>query len=107
MRPYWPFKDDLAINDGIIMKGRCIIISQEMKKHALDQLDSNHRGIKETRLLACESIWWVNMNPDIENTVKAVLHVLIFSKCSLKRESFTMIYQANQGNHWSRHVFFA
>ena len=26
IRPYWSYKDDLAVIDGIVMKGRCIII---------------------------------------------------------------------------------
>ena len=36
----------------------------------IKQLHSNHMGIEKTRLLACESMHWVNMNADIENAVK-------------------------------------
>ena len=25
IRPYWIFKDDMAVIDGVIMKGRCIV----------------------------------------------------------------------------------
>ena len=47
-RSYWTFKDLL---DGVIMKGRCIIITEELKKSELEQLHGNHTGIEETRLL--------------------------------------------------------
>ena len=36
----------------------------------LKQLHSNHMGIEKTRLLVYKSVYWVNMNADIENAVK-------------------------------------
>ena len=71
MRPYWTFRDDLAVVGGIIMKGRYIIIPEALQKHSLDQLQSKDMDIEKTRLLEYESIYWVNMNVDIKNTVKA------------------------------------
>ena len=35
-------KDDMAVIDGIIMKGRCVIIPEILKTQALDQLHINH-----------------------------------------------------------------
>ena len=70
IRPYWSFKDDLAVIDGVIMKGRCIIIPEALKQQALDQLQGNHKGIEKTKLLAHKSIYWVNANNDIENYTK-------------------------------------
>ena len=32
-------------------------------------------GTEKTRLLVCESIYWVNMNTEIEDTVKKERHV--------------------------------
>ena len=56
--------------DSTIRKGRCIIIPKELWKQALEQLHSNHMGIEKTRILACESIYWMNMNACIENIKK-------------------------------------
>ena len=47
IRPYWSYKDDLAVIDGIVMKGRCIVIPDDIKKQVLDQLHVNHMGIKK------------------------------------------------------------
>ena len=52
------------------MKGRCIIIPERLKQQALDQLHVNHMGMEKTKLLACNSVYWVNINNDIENHVK-------------------------------------
>ena len=45
IRPYWLFRGDLVIIDGVIMKGRCILIPEALKQQALDQLHVNHMDI--------------------------------------------------------------
>ena len=52
-------------------------------RQTLDQLHSNHMGIDKPGLLTCKSIYWVNMNVNIENTITLLL---IFNRYSLKRE---------------------
>ena len=59
--------------DGKVVKGTYIIISEKLQKQALDHLHSNHMGIMKTGLLVHESISWIDMNVDIENTVKTYL----------------------------------
>ena len=70
----------MAVIDGIIMKGRHVIILDILKTHALDQLHINHMGIEKAKLLAYESIYWANINDDIENFIKNLLHDLHFSR---------------------------
>ena len=70
LRPYWSYKDDLAIIDSVVIKGRCIIMPQDLKQQVLDQLHLNHMGIKKTKLLTCKSVYWVNINNNIDNHVK-------------------------------------
>ena len=70
IRPYWSYKDDLAVIDSVVMKGRCTIIPEDLKQQVLDQLHLNHMGIKKENYSACKSVYWVNINNDIENHVK-------------------------------------
>ena len=37
---YWSFKDDMAVIDGIIMKGRHVIIPERLKTQELDHFTS-------------------------------------------------------------------
>ena len=71
----WSYRDDLAVIDGVVMKGRCIIIPAELKQQVLNQLHLNHMGIEKTKLLTCESVYWVNINTDIEKHTKIVTHL--------------------------------
>ena len=68
----------MVVINGIIMKGRHVNIPDILKIQALAQLHTNHMGIEKTKLLAHESIYWVNKNDDIKNYIKIVLHALHF-----------------------------
>ena len=46
LRPYWSYRDDVAVIDGVVMKGRHIIIPEVLKQQVLDQLHLNQMGIK-------------------------------------------------------------
>ena len=47
LRPYWCYRDDLVVIDGVVMKGRWIIIPMALKQQVLDQLHRNHMDIKK------------------------------------------------------------
>ena len=47
IRPYWSFKDDLAVIDSVVMKGRCIIVPESLKQQALDLFHVNHMVIEK------------------------------------------------------------
>ena len=66
LKPYWSYRDKLAVIDGVVLKGRCIIIPNSLKQQMLDQLHINHMAIEKTRLLACECIYWHSINKNIE-----------------------------------------
>lgn len=70
-RPFWPFRDELAIEAGIIVKGRQVIVPETMTDDILKQLHNGHQGIDKTRRLARESVYWSNINRDIEQLCKS------------------------------------
>ena len=84
MRVYWTFRDDMAVIDGIIMKGRHAVTPEIVKAHALDKLHVNHMGIEKTKLLACELVYWVNINDDNENCIKNCTTCLTFQQTQPK-----------------------
>ena len=78
IRTYWSFRDDLEVIDGIIMKGMCVITPEIIKVWVLDQLYINHMVIEKLKHLACESIYWDNINDDTENFMKNGTTCLMF-----------------------------
>ena len=68
------------------MKGRHIIIPQDLKQQVLDQLHVNHMGIEKTKLLMCKTVYWVNINNNIENHVKNCSTCLEFQQTQPKEK---------------------
>ena len=56
-----------------------------MQDKALKQMHLNHMDTKKTRLLACESMYWINMNTDAEETVRNCPTGLDFQAAGSKR----------------------
>ena len=86
LRPYWSYRDDLAVIDGVVMKGRCIIIPAVLKQQVLDQLHLNHIGIEKTKVLAHESVYWIDINTDIEKHIKNCNMCLEFQQTQPKEK---------------------
>ena len=84
IRLYWPYRDELVVIDGVIIKGRCIIIPDSLKQQVLTQLHTNHMGIEKTKLLACESVFWHNINGNIEAYIKLCATCLEFQQMQPK-----------------------
>ena len=86
LRPYWSYRGELAVIDGIILKGRHIVIPNNLKQQVLDQLHTNHMGIEKTKLLDCESVYWSSINADIENYIKCCAMCLEFQQLQPKEK---------------------
>ena len=50
------------------MAGKRIIIPFQLQEKILQQLHSNDMGLEKMRIPVC--VYWVNINKNIENTVK-------------------------------------
>lgn len=70
IRHFFSYRESLALEDGIIFKGRQVIIPAASREDILKQLHTSHQGIKKTQLLARESVFWRNINKDIEQMTK-------------------------------------
>ena len=68
--PYWSYRDELVVIDGIILKGRHIIMPNSLRQQVLNQLHTNHMGIEKTKLLAHECVYWPSINAEIEKYIK-------------------------------------
>ena len=47
LKPYWSYRDELAVIDRIVLKGRHIVIPTSLRQQVLDQLHTNHMGIEK------------------------------------------------------------
>ena len=66
IRSFWSFRDELSVEDGIILKGDRVIIPQNLQQDILNQLHAAHQGIEKTRLRARDTVYWEGITKDIE-----------------------------------------
>ena len=66
IRTYWTFRGYMTVINGVIIKGRHLVVPEVLQKPALQQLHVNHMGIEKPKLLVCSSIYWIGMTADFE-----------------------------------------
>ena len=70
LKPYWSFRDELAVEDGIAMKSHRIIIHAILQKDILTKLHAAHQGTEKPKLRARTSVYWRGLNKDIDEITK-------------------------------------
>ena len=72
IRLFFPYRDELTIFNGLILKGSCIVIPTELQDQLLNVIHESHLGICKTLEHARTSIFWPNITNDIKK---------LFSQC--------------------------
>ena len=67
---YWNYRDELTVADGMILKGTHIIFPESLQAAALNQLHYAHQGAEKCKLRAKGTLFWANINRDIDELVK-------------------------------------
>ncbi|KAK7093532.1 hypothetical protein V1264_007265 [Littorina saxatilis] len=70
LRQYWSLKDELTVEDDIVLKGDRVMIPESMKQYILQTIHSGHQGIEKCRMRAKTCVYWHGLSHDIETFVK-------------------------------------
>ena len=69
LRAFWCFRDELAIHDGVILKGSRIITPSSLRSECLEKLHDGHQNLSSTLQRARRSVYWPRMQDDIESMI--------------------------------------
>ncbi|MCG7875843.1 MAG: RNase H-like domain-containing protein, partial [Candidatus Thiodiazotropha endolucinida] len=70
IRPYWNFRDEITFVEEMLFKGHKLIVPKSLRKEMLAVIHSSHLGINKCTSRARESLFWIGMVSDIEQTVR-------------------------------------
>lgn len=70
LHAYWNYRDELTVADDIILKGTRILIPTSLQPAVLQQFHYAHQGAEKCKLRVKGSVFWANINRDIEEMVK-------------------------------------
>eukprot|EP00057_Strongylocentrotus_purpuratus_P021116 XP_011675590.1 PREDICTED: transposon Tf2-1 polyprotein [Strongylocentrotus purpuratus] len=71
IREYWAIRDDVSMENGVLMAGSRIIIPRTMQQEILTKIHQGHLGMEKCKLRAKSAVYWIGMYKDIEKTVTA------------------------------------
>ena len=70
LHPYWNFREDLSVEDGLVTKGSRLLIPSTLKWKVMEQIHEGHQGMEKCMLKARESVFWPGISDDIWETVE-------------------------------------
>lgn len=70
VKPYWNFRDEISEYDGLMFKGKKVIIPNDQKVKTISQIHAGHQGIQRTLSAARDHVFWLNMTKDITDHVE-------------------------------------
>ena len=69
VQPFFPIRDEMIVDDGIILKGLRVVVPETLRKEYVQQLHKGHPGIDATKRRAREIVYWPSMMLDIDSAV--------------------------------------
>ena len=72
LRNFWTYRDELSILNGLVLKGVRIVIPEQCRAKVLEKLHEGHFGIDRTKLRARDTVYWLEINKDIEALIRTV-----------------------------------
>ena len=71
VKQYWPVRDRLSVDDGIVLCGCRIVIPSSLRRQTLVTLHAGHLGQEKTKSRARQIVYWPGMNNDIDNATRS------------------------------------
>ena len=65
LKSYWTFREELTVENGMVLKDTCIVIPHKMRKRILNQLHEGHLGENKCQAKAAHTVYWPNISEDI------------------------------------------
>ena len=84
IQKYWTFREELTIEDGLILKGTQIVIPEKMREDILKQIHEGHLGFNKCQMRVKETVYWPGLNDQLENLILNCQLCLKYSKSKNK-----------------------
>ena len=86
LQPYWTFRKELTVEDGLILKGTRIVLPAKKCEAILKQIHEGHLGLNKCKLHAKDTVYWPILNDQMEKHVLNCVLCLKYSHSKCKQE---------------------
>lgn len=82
--PFFPYRDEFTVDDGVIMKGHRAVIPHSLHKEYITITHRGHPGVEATKCRARGNVFWPAMSKDI--TEELLTYTVCYSTSSLQQK---------------------
>jgi transposase InsO family protein len=99
LHPYYQFRHELSVQDGLVMRGDRVVIPANMRKLMKEKLHASHLGVNGCLRRARECLYWPGMTQEIKD------HLACCDICrsmDTQQAKETLIHHNVPGTPWSK-----
>ena len=104
LQQYWMFREDITVEDGLILKGTRIVIPTKKHEAILKLIHEGHLGLNKCKLCAKEIVYWPGLNDQLEKLVLNCESCLKYSHSKCKEEPSLFLGQEVPLYPWTKLV---
>jgi hypothetical protein len=71
VRQFWKIREDLSVDDGLVLFGQRIVIPKSARRELLRKLHATHQGIVRMKRRARQTVFWPGISNDITTLVES------------------------------------
>ena len=102
LQPYWTFREELTVEDGLILEGTRIIIPSRKCESILKLIHERHLGLNKCKLHSKETVYWLGLNVQLEQLVLNCELCLKYLKSKSKQLPSISMGQEILVNPWTK-----
>ena len=97
--PYYSYRDELSVYDGLIFRGERLVISHALRYQTMKQVHSSHIGINGCLRRTYECLFWPRVSAEIK---EYVIQCEICSQYSAKQAKETLMSHEPTDKPWEK-----
>ncbi|VDI47523.1 Hypothetical predicted protein [Mytilus galloprovincialis] len=98
-KPYFDFRDEITVQDGILFRGERAIIPRTLRMDMMQRIHSSHIGIGGSLRRAKECLYWPGMHSDITQYIQSCETCQMFEN---KQQKETLIPHEVPDRPWAK-----
>ena len=102
LQSYWAFREELTIEDGIILKGTRIVIPAKKQEAVLKLNHERHLVLNKCKLHAKETVYWPGLNAQLEKLILNCELCLKYSESKCKQKPTMSLGQQIPLHPWTK-----
>ena len=102
IQPYWTFREELTVENRIVLKGTCIVIPHKKCQATLQLIHEGHLGLGKCKLRAKDTVYWPGLNDQLKKLILNCELCLKYSHSKYNQKPNTSLRQEIPAHPWTK-----